>query len=549
MQWFSALRISVRLTIGFGIMLSLMVLLGFGSLRAIGALSDVSLDVVDNTMPSALRIQRIRANIFEVQQHTLHATIANDAQSREHALALRNDALKRLKNNIAEYAQYVDTPLENRDYPVLKQNIDLWLGTSAQAISLLKESNVAAAQALLLGKGEEAASKVGTTLDELVAFNKDQAHKSRDTVTARGARARVGVMVGVGVSLLLAVVLAIMLVRSILAPINQAVAVADRIADRDLTQDIDGANDHNETGQMLSALKRMQDALRHTLFSMQGDAGKLADAAGALAAASDQVANSSGLQSEATASVAAAIEELSASISISKDAAGDSAVSAKKSAQLSKEGGEVIRATVSEMQTIAETVKGTETAISELNGHANAISTVVDVIRDVADQTNLLALNAAIEAARAGETGRGFAVVADEVRKLADRTTTATKEIAGMIEQIQHGANVSVESMQAAVNRVMRGYELAEQAGSAIEGILQGANVVHESVASISTAVIEQNTTSLQIAANIEQVAQMIDENSAAAISTASSATRLNEVAKDISCIVSQFRLPSRLRG
>ena len=192
---------------------------------------------------------------------------------------------------------------------------------------------------------------------------------------------------------------------------------------------------------------------------------------------------------------------------------------------------------------MSESVRTTASHVQELGTQSTRISSILNVISDIASQTNLLALNAAIEAARAGEQGRGFAVVADEVRKLAERTAHSTAEISGMVETIQSGTTRAVEGMAAGLLQVGENVSLAQQARAAFDQMNANAGEVSQVVQQIAQAVTSETDTETAIQSHIEHVCSLIEQNDRAMQNVVASASRLKNMSGALTQEISRFRL------
>ncbi len=301
-----------------------------------------------------------------------------------------------------------------------------------------------------------------------------------------------------------------------------ASAITQRIAGGDLTAPIDCPADDQTS--LLANIRTMQDNLRKMIAAVIGNAEQVSTAAKQLLGASDEVADRARQQSDAASSMAASVEEMAVSIDQVKENAGEAHSISQEAGSISEEGATVIHGAATEMRKISDAVQSSTTIVEDLGRQSDQITSIVNTIKEIADQTNLLALNAAIEAARAGEQGRGFAVVADEVRKLAERTGHSTTEIAEMVSRIQNGTKNAVSSMQAGVEQVSNGVELANKAGDSINRIRDGALRVTAVVNGISDSISEQSMASNDIARKLEIIAQMSEESAIAVKHTADAA-------------------------
>lgn len=326
--------------------------------------------------------------------------------------------------------------------------------------------------------------------------------------------------------------------RRLIAYVKDISRASERIAAKDLTADVKPKSENDVLG---NAFALMTQNLRQMIAELTGNANELASAAAEIASSSEQMSRGSQQQSDQVTQITSAVEEMTATIVQSSRNAGEATEASRGASETATSGGQIVSDTIQGMQRISDVVRKSSDAIAKLASSADQIGDIISVIDDIADQTNLLALNAAIEAARAGEQGRGFAVVADEVRKLAERTGKATGEITDMIKGIQTETRDAVENMEAGINEVDNGRELADQAGNSLTEIVNMSQRVMDMIEQIATASEQQSSAAEEIAKNMDEIASVTRENASGAEQSASAAEELNRQAEALKQMVSEF--------
>ena len=350
------------------------------------------------------------------------------------------------------------------------------------------------------------------------------------------------VAVGLVGVLLLALLLAALLRQGVKLPLQTIVQCLNTMAQGDYRSAV-AVDRSDEIGQVMQSLAAMRAQVWGLVDPIAAGSQQVAAASCQLSAVASEVESSSRQQSEAAGSMAAAMEQLTVSIDQVSDNAREAHRVSNESGVLSADGMQLIQLTAATISRVESDVKTVASTVLDLGQRADAISSIVNTIKEIADQTNLLALNASIEAARAGEQGRGFAVVADEVRKLAERTTASTQEIAGVIQQIQGGTRSVVDQIGSSVQIASEGAQLAARAEDSMLQIKAGSDRVAAAVTDISSALSEQTTASSDIARNVEKIANMAERNEAAVSHVAQAARDLQQLSQHLQQSVSKISL------
>ena len=543
MSAFRNLPVSRKFTLAFGLACLLCALQGglaiFGFLKINSAVETIE----NKTLPSVQALGAIRFAIAQTRRADLALMLCESEACTANYTAKRDAAMQVYTVANQKYEPLIGSPDERELYGNYTQGFTQYLQASAQGHEAALAGKVDAAMKVLMDpatiKFIDTAEK---TAEQSLELDMKSGHE-QDNSTRSTAHLLLGAILScVAVTVLLCGLIGIVLTRLIAPPLQAATAALERVANKDLTVSIE-VEGTDEIGRLGSALNTSLASMRSVLGSVAQGAESLSAAATQMSVRSTESRGNAQSQSGKTNQIAAAAQEMTATIGEISHNAESASQASRKSAEMANQGGAVMQSAAATMERISTATTSVAGKMTELSRSSEEIGKVVTVIQDISEQTNLLALNAAIEAARAGEHGRGFAVVAGEVRRLAERTRSATEEIAGTIRSIQDETRQTLALMDQSHQAVDSGIAETGRARQSLEAIIGSSREVEHMIQMIATAATEQTSAASEISESATHISQLATENSHAAEETADGCKQLSVLANDLDGIIRQFRL------
>lgn len=567
------LKIGTKVIVSFVVVLIFTASLGILSVIQMQKLDSTLKDLGQNRIVKTQMLGNLKGTQAEYRTYVINYIFAkyrNDALAQTEYITKLENTIKVFEGELTTLKMLVVNSKGKELIANIENSWNELKATDLEVIALSDAKKDSEAISLLIGADKTKYAANNAALEAFVDYNRGKA----DTAVVAGDALVVSARNLIIILAILAVVIGLGLAIYISAGLSNSVNLvlknALRVADGDLTVEEIKLKSKDEIGDLAAVFNRMVNNLRNIINQISGtaqkvaatsedlsiNAGEAATVAQQVANAISQVAHGTNEQTKSITDSVKNVEQLSQAITqialgaqeqsknvkettrlaairkdiMTKMAKGMDNIeqAAVENGEVATKGGEAVGRTVTGMLQVKDAVFDTANKINALGEMSQQIGEIIQVIDDIAEQTNLLALNAAIEAARAGEHGKGFAVVADEVRKLAERSGNSTKEITSLINEIQRGTKLAVESMNLGSREVEAGVSLAGEAGTSLKAIVDGINASGQELQRVMVLMDEAMEVGKNVAVAMNNVALITDENTTATVEMSASASQVD---------------------
>ncbi|WP_255754884.1 methyl-accepting chemotaxis protein [Massilia sp. erpn] len=511
---FANMNIGARLGLSFGLVTLLLAMIVTIALSQMSQAADRMSNMLDDRYYKIDLANQIKQNVITIHKYMRNSLLAADEAGVKREADAMNALRAKNKDLLEKFDKVINVPKAREIFTNITTARAQDLANQQNLLRLIGELKLDDARKLINGQISESEKKYVGYLEEMSDLQEGRMAEESKMAKESFGGARVQMLTIAGVTIAVTIVIGWLASGSITRPLNDAVGLARRVADGDLSAQIE-VKSSNETGQLLAALRDMNDSLGRIVRQVRSGTDTMVTASQEIATGNHDLSSRTERQASALEETASSMEELTGTVKLN-------AANATQSNELAQSASEVAQRGKSVVAQVVDTM-------GAINESSRKIVDIIAVIDGIAFQTNILALNAAVEAARAGEQGRGFAVVASEVRNLAQRSAAAAKEIKTLIGN-------SVEQVDA-------GAQLVSQAGHTMDEVVSSVERVTAIIGEITHASKEQSAGLEQINQAIVEMDDVTQQNAALVEQAAAAAQSMQEQARSLSELVGVFRL------
>lgn len=533
-------RIGTRLHLAFAVVILFAGLAAVVESSQIHALQKIAARTGNEFWPKASIANRIIDDVNHDGRAALALMYLTDMNEVKESAAHSTEASRELSGLDAQLDAKIPDDGEKKLFQAIQKNRANYIESRKQAVDLALAGKREQAQNLWIRETIPFQKLYLQSLHRLIDMQGQAIDDSVVQINQVGKRTIFLVNLLAAISSVAAIAMAIFLGRSITRPLTRAVVIAQSVSQGSLDNEI-RIDSRGETGELLSALKLMQEKLSEILRKIHDSGLNMGQSALHIATISEEVAEVNKEQEHRSGQVSAAVNEMHQISSSVQTQAVEAADRSRKVETLARNGIENLRLNIHAMDETTLEVRRAASEIQELEQSAQRINDIANTIQKIASQTNLLALNAAIEAARAGKEGRGFAVVAGAVRQLAVRTTNSAKEVSEIVEQVSGKIRQVSTTMNVVVKKVDISQEGARSTAQIIEGMASDVVITANANQGITVASHQQNEQFTHLSKSLDTLKETLNDNCLKVENTIAVGYDLRGVAKRLNHIMANF--------
>lgn len=584
MKFMLNLSTRVKLALGFGLILALLIAVALTAYNGIVTVKESQKRLKEQAFQNALDCSRVDSNENGVRASTLAMMLSTNKAEQEIS---RQDIADRAKEITALLKGLSERNNDNPEFASKLREFDTvrdayGVTRDTQVIPSIQQGNLEKATQLLAGIQRDRFLKMRDLTDRLEQEAKDDASQmvaTSEKITQAAVRNfTIFSIVAAGLGILIV----LLLNSSIANPLKEVSDVAAQIAEGDLAVNITSENRRDEVGVLRQNFARMAQSLRSTAdVARQITAGDLrvkvtpqsekdvlgnafakmvenlrsttneitqginilATSASQISTSTTQVAAGAAETATAVTETTTTVEEVKQTAQVSSQKAKYVSDSAQRATQVAQTGKKSVEISLEGMHRIQNQMQSIAESIVKLSEQSQAIGEIVAAVNDLAEQSNLLAVNAAIEAAKAGEHGKGFGVVAQEIKSLAEQSKQATGQIRGILGEIQKATSAAVMTTEQGSKAVDAGTKLSAEAGESIRVLADSINEAAQAATQIAASSQQQLVGMDQVAMAMDNIKQASNQNVAGIKQTEAAAHNLQELGQRLKRLVDQYKI------